>query len=106
MRNVSDVNPKLPSFVGGSLQAERVVKILGILGVDCDHSVRAAINTRSDFLGFDVGSEISSLLQNAVRKVKRQVVLPQDREHIDAFLIWRAQNFNNFALGINLAVFP
>ncbi len=48
----------------------------------------------------------ASAQQHHSRKMQRQIVLAQHGQHVHAFLVRRAEHFNDFALGIAVARFP
>jgi hypothetical protein len=72
--------------------------------------VRAAIDAARQFLGqrfaartkFGNGFACSTFLG----KMQRQIVLAQDGKHIHAFLVGRAEHFDDFAFRIGVARFP
>ena len=110
MRHIGDVNPQ-PPLIALLLNADRVIKVLRIIRIDGDDIVRAAIDTAFALLSAWLvvrprfGNRLR-LMQHVLRKMQRQVVMPQHGEHIDAFLIRRAEHFDDLALGCGLLGLP
>ena len=107
MRHVRDVNPQLPLLRRNALQTNGVVEILRVVGINRDDLMtrgnprgppgRAATNRRADGV---------RLVQHGLGKMQRQIVLAQHRKHVHAFLVRRAEDFDDFAFGIRVARFP
>lgn len=51
MGNVSDMDPELPLITALTLNADGVVKVFGVIGVDGDDVVAAAVNAVGTFIG-------------------------------------------------------
>src|ERR1035441_4466734 len=75
MRYVGNVDPQLPLVLAGALEANRVVEVLGIVGIDGDNLVSAAIRAPGSFRRLDFLPNRLRFLQHALREVQRQVVL-------------------------------
>ena len=107
MRHVRDVDPQLPLLRRNALQADRVVKILRVVGINGDDRgdggnprgppPSCGVNRRADGV---------RLVQHGLGKMQRQIVLAQHRQHVHAFLVRRAEDFDDFAFGIGVARFP
>ena len=105
MGDVRDVDPKAPA-VAGALEVESVIEILGVVGVNGDDLVRAAIGAAFDFVGLDFGTEAAGVLEHFAGKMEREIVLAEDAEHVHAFGVGRAKDFDDFAFGIDVPGLP
>ena len=102
MRDVRDVDPQLPALGRDAFQADRVVEILRVIGIDRHHLVAPAIFAAGQVSRLNHRSDRPRFLQHRLRKMQHQVVLPQHREHVHAFFIRRAEHFDDFALGVRV----
>ena len=106
MRHVRDVDPQLPLLRRDALQANRVVEILRVIGINRDDLMRAAIRAARHLIEAHFAADGARFGQHVLGKVQRQVVLAQHRKHVHAFLVRRAEHFDDFAFGIRVARFP
>jgi hypothetical protein len=105
MGNVGDVDPEAPA-VPGWFKVYGVVEVFGVVWIDGDDVVTAAIRAAMKVPGRNGDAEGTGLLQGAFRKVEREIVLAKDGKHIDAFGIGRPEDFDDFAFGTHGAGFP
>ena len=106
MRDVGDVDPELPLALTGAFQANGVVEVFGIIGINSDDLMTATILPPGPFRRFDLLADRVRLVQHPLGEVERKVVLANDREHIHPFGVRRAEDFDDFALGIHMARRP
>ena len=76
MRNIGNVNPQFPVLIWCRLQADGVIKILGVIRVDGHHGMLPAVRPPGEFRRLHLCSDGLRLIQDALRKVHRQPVLP------------------------------
>ena len=106
MRHVGDVNPELPLLRRNPAQTNRVVEILRVVGINRHHRVRPAIFPTRQILRQNRRANRARFRQNLLGKMQRQVVLPQHRQHVHAFLVGRAEHLDDFTFGIGVSRFP
>ena len=106
MRDIGDVYPELPLALGDALEADGVIEIFGVIGVDGDDEVLAAVFAAGDLLRLHLIPIGAGFCQDFVREAEREIVLAQDGEHVHAFGIGRAEDFHDLAFGIRVAGFP
>ena len=93
-------------ILSGALQTDGVIEILGVFRINSHHPVAAAIHTPGQFCRFYRLAEGARFLQCLLRKMQWQIVLLDDRKHVHAFGIGRAEQLDNFAFGIVVARLP
>ncbi len=106
MRHIGDVHPQPPLVAGNPLQADRVVEILRVVGVDGDHRIPPAILPPGQLARRHVRPEGAGFLQRVFREPQRQAVLAQHRKHVHPLLIRGAEDLDDFAFGIGVARLP
>ena len=106
MRDVGDVDPELPLRCAVPFQANGVVEIFRVVGIDRNDLLAAAIDASVSLGGFDFGADGLRFGQHALGKMQRQPVLADDREHIDPLGVGWPQDFDDFTLGVCVARFP
>ena len=95
--------PVLP----GALQADGVIEILRVIRIDGDRRCGAAIDAAVRFVReTDRRSDGAGFVQHLLREMERQIVLAQDREHVDAFGVGRTEHFDDLAFRMGVARFP
>src|ERR1700680_776811 len=105
-RNVSNVNSESPALVVGLVHMNRVVKIARVIRVDGDNEFFSQILTAFEHPRIDGFGNPIRFIDNCARKFGRQIILPNDREHIDARSGGRSEQFDDLALRINVPRFP
>ena len=106
MRHIRDVNPQPPLFRRHAFQANGVVKIFRVVGINRDDIVRPTIHPAEEIVQVNRRTDGVRFMQHGLGKVERQVILAQHGKHVHAFLVRRAKNFHDFALGTRVARFP
>jgi hypothetical protein len=106
MGDVSDVDPEPPLAVIGGLEIDGVVEVLGIVGVDGNGVVVAAVFASVEVGGGDLVTEGAGFLEDGFGEVEGELVMAEDREHVDAFGVGRAEDFDNLAFGVGVAGLP
>ena len=106
VRHIGDMNPEPPLVGVGAFQANRIIKILGVVRVDGDDLLRPAIGAPVDFRGRDLVAKAAGFLQRRLGKLQGQVVVAEHRQHIDPFGIGRTEHLDDFAFGIGMARLP
>src|SRR5829696_5524875 len=66
----------------------------------------AAIFASSQFLRTDLRAKGTGFVESGFWKMKRQIVLPKDREHVHAFGVRGAEHFDDFTFGTGMARLP
>lgn len=109
--DVGDVDPEFPMAVGGGLDTDGVVEVFGVIGVDGDDVVGAAVGAIDEF--FRAGDDLSvgvgdgaGFVEDGAGEGEGEVVLAEDGEHVDAFLVGWSEDFDDFAFGAGEAVLP
>ena len=82
--NIGNVHAKMPAAVGDLLDMNSVVEITRIIGIDGDDKFIAQILASIELACVDFFGNPIRLLQNISRKFRRQMVFPDDRQHVDA----------------------
>ena len=104
--HIGDVNPQAPLIGGNPFEADGVVEVLGVIRVDGDDPMFAAVDPTGEIAFLDGVANHMGFLKNGFGKVEGQVVLTKDGQHVDPFGIGRSQNFDDFALGAHLPGLP
>ena len=84
----------------------RIVKIAGVVGVDCDNEFRTQILAADEHCRANPIRNLFGFFQNGPRKFGRQMIFPDDREDVDARRRARTKDLDDFPLGINVTRFP
>ena len=106
VRYVRNVNPELPVILGNSVEADGVVEVLGIVGIDGDDLMTPAILAPGNFTGAHLAADGARLIQDLLGEMQREVVLAQHGEHVHALFVGRTQHLHHFALRIRVPRFP
>ncbi len=106
MRNVGDMHPKFPLVAGEPLQTNGIVEILGIIWINSDNEISAAIRPSAGFMRMHHSANFPGFLQDVLGKMERQLVLAQHRKHVHSFFVGRSEDFDDFAFWICMARFP
>ena len=106
MRHIGDVDPQFPLPVGGGLEANGVVKILGVIGVDGHDGMVAAIGAPGQFVRANLLADGNRFGEDALGKMVGQAVLAEHGEHVHAGFGGGAQHLHDFALGADVPGFP
>ncbi len=104
--HVGDVNPEAPALGADPFQADRVVEILRVVGVDGDDVVRTAVHPPGEVVRVDDRSMVSCLPERLGREMQGEVVLAQDGEQVDPFGVGGTEELDDFPLGIGMARLP
>ncbi len=110
MGDIGDVDPQAPLAVL-ALHADGVVEVLGVIRVNGDDRMRAAVHAPRALLrrGLVVGPRAGDgacLGEHGLGEVQRQVVMPEHGEHVHTLLVGRAEDFDDLALGRHAARLP
>jgi len=70
MRNIRNVDPKLPLPIPRALQADRVVEIFRVIRINGDHLMFAAVHAPGNLLRFNFLSHRTGLVQHLFGKVQ------------------------------------
>src|ERR1700693_4716646 len=105
MGDVRDMNPDSPPAIPFH-HMYGIIKVTRIVRVDREYGSRSEVFARPQFLVRDRERNLFRFFQNHIRERDRKIILSNDRENIDARLLSRAKNFNDFAFGINVPVLP
>src|ERR1700730_5527707 len=107
-RNIGNVTSESPARLRrvDLVHMNRVVKIARVIRVDGDNEFFSQILTAFEHPRIDGLRNPIRFIDNCARKFGRQIILPNDREHIDARSGGRSEQFDDLALRINVPRFP
>ena len=100
------MNPQPPLLRRHTLQADGVVKIFCVVGINRYDIVRAAIHPGEKIAQVNRGTNGVRFIKNGLGEMQRQIVLAQNGQHVHAFRVRRAKHFHDFAFGTGVARFP
>ena len=105
--DIGDVHAETPAAVWKLVHVNCVIEIARVIGVDGDDELVAQIFASRDLLfASTVFRNPLRLLQNFLRKFRRQMVLADDRKHVHSGRRCRPEHLDDFALGIDVTRFP
>src|SRR5215469_3432053 len=105
MRDISNMNSDSPSTVAAH-HMDSVVKVARIVRIDREYRCGSQVLAPSQFFARYFERNRFRFFQYRVRKHHRKIIFSNNRQDIDPRLSSRAENLNNLAFGINVAVFP
>ena len=88
------------------LQTNCVVKILRVVRINGDDLMPPAIFAPGQFRRRNARPDGPRFVQHLLRKMQRQVVLTQHRQHVHPFLIRRTEHLDDFAFRVGMPRFP
>ena len=95
--HVGDVNAHLPQAAVKAADGERVVKVLGVAGVDGAGEHVAVVLAHGQVAGGDVGADLRGGVLHVLRIPVRQAVLGQDGVHLRVVLARPAEHVDHLA---------
>ena len=104
--DVRDVDPEFPLAARQFLDIDRVVEIARIVGIDRDDEFVPQVFAFPEAIRIDRLWNFIRLGEHGARKLERQVILPNDRKHVDPGISGAAEQLDDFALGIDVARLP
>ena len=105
-RDVRDVNSEFPLATRELLDVDRIVEIACVVGVNRDDEFAPQILALLKTTRVDRIRDLVRLGQHFRRELERKIVLPDDREHVDAGIGSPAEEFDDFAFGIHVTRLP
>ncbi len=106
MGNIGDMDEKFPLASGGVLEADGIIEIFGVIRIDGDDEMAAAIFPSGQLFGAHLVADGAGLFESLFGKMERQIVLAEDGKHVHAFFVRRTEDFDDFSFGIVVALFP
>src|SRR5438874_8050958 len=104
--DISNVDPESPTAIVDLFDVNRVVEIACILRIDGDDKFFPQIFTAIKLPRIDGFGNPVCLSDNVSWKFGRQMILPNDRQHVHARRRGWPEYFDDVAFGINMARFP
>ena len=80
-----------------------IVKVARVVRIDRDNEFVPQIFAAIDHLLLDGFRNPIRFVENAFRELGRQIVFPNDRQHVDARRVGGSEHFNDVALRIDVA---
>src|SRR5262249_49507622 len=104
--NIRDMDSKFPFTTGQALDLNCVVEIARIVGIDRNDELIAQIFTLCVLTRVDSFWNLRCLLQGHRRKTKRQMIFPDNRQHVDTRIRRPSKQLDQFAFRINVPRIP
>ena len=106
MRDIRDMNPDAPSAALRIRHMNGVIKVPGIVRIDREYRRRSQILTSAQFILRNIERYLVRLFQNRIRKSDWKIMLPNDRQDIDPWLLRRTKDLDDGAFRIEVSMFP
>src|SRR6266404_2702468 len=104
--DISNVHPESPTGIVDLFDVNRVVEIACIVRIDGDDKFLPQIFTSLEFPCIDGFGNPICLINNVSRKFGRQMIFPNDRQHIHARRRGGPEYLDDVAFWINVARLP
>src|SRR5713101_3211144 len=104
--NIGDVHAEPPTFVVDLFNIDGIVKIARVIRIDCDNEFVAQIVATIDHPLLDRLRNPIRFIDDAFWKRRRQIVFPDDRQHVDAGRSCGSKHLDDLAFWIYMSRFP
>ena len=104
--NIGNVHTEQPSVVAGLFDMNGVIEVARIIWIDGNNKCFPQIFPTLEFPRIDRLGNLICFVQDILRKFGGQMILPNDRQHIDAWRRGRPEHFDDVAFRINVSRFP
>ncbi len=104
--HVGDVDAELPAAAVQAFDVDRVVEIARVVRVDRDDELLAQIFAAIGQGTIDGLGNFLRFVEHGARELERQMILPDDGKHVHAGRGAGPEDFDDFALGIDVARLP
>ena len=104
--DVGDVDAYLPAALAGGADAQGVVEVLGVPGVDGEGGHGAEVLALCHLLGGDAGVDVAGGLLHGLGVFVRQAELGQDGVHLGVVLALPAEDVEDLSYGVHLVLRP
>ena len=104
--DIGDMDTEAPAAAGEPFDVDRVIEIARIVRVDRDDELVAQILASLEHFFADGFRDSLRFFEDVSRKFRRKMVLPDDGQHVHAGRGAGPKDFDDLALGIDMARFP